>query len=515
MEKRKFRIITLIADIVILTISFLIMIWTKPASLKSYLPSHFLFFLGLALMWIVVSLANGKMHRGKIINFTTLFTRVLSSNIIAISITALVMYILRDYSYSRTIVLGTAIVATILELLFGAVYIAYKKAVVQEYEEYDKYKTYRKPSEYELVGVVNGNKLNIDEPTVVSPRIANAIENECGIEMAQAVIKMTGKQITDHAAVMSTTTVFNITSLLHEKYDYIINLHKINDIKNLDDFMDAVNRKLELKGYFFCCVETKDQRKKRLLKKFPPVINYFYYSCDFIIKRVLPKLKFTRGVYLFLTRGENAVLSRAEVLGRLSRAGFRIKQESFIGNKLGIEARKICDPLPRNDNIYGPLIALPRVGKEGKMIKVYKLRTMHPYSEYIQDYVYKLHDLQDGGKFKNDFRITSWGAICRKIWLDELPMLINYFRGDMKLFGVRPLSKHYFELYKKEVQERRIRYKPGLIPPFYADMPADLEAIQASELKYLNSFDKHPFLTDFRYFWKSFWNILFRKVRSN
>ena len=148
-------------------------------------------------------------------------------------------------------------------------------------------------------------------------------------------------------------------------------------------------------------------------------------------------------------------------------------------------------------------------------MKVYKLRTMHPYSEYIQDYVYKLHDLQNGGKFKNDFRITSWGSICRKVWLDEFPMFINYFRGDMKFFGVRPLSKHYFELYSKEVQDRRIMYKPGLVPPFYADMPEDLEEIQASELKYLNSYDKHPFFTDFRYFWKSMWNILFRKARSN
>ena len=147
-------------------------------------------------------------------------------------------------------------------------------------------------------------------------------------------------------------------------------------------------------------------------------------------------------------------------------------------------------------------------------MKVYKLRTMHPYSEYIQDYVYFLHDLQEGGKFRNDFRITSWGAVCRKIWLDELPMTINYLKGNMKLVGIRPLSKQYFELYNKDVRERRIKYKPGLIPPFYADMPQDLESIQASEIKYLDSYDKHPFLTDFRYFWKSLWNILFRHARS-
>jgi len=515
MEKRKFRIITLLADIAILTISFLAMVWTKPASLRSYLPSHTPFFLGMALMWIVVSLVNGKMHRGKIINFTTLFTRVLTSNIIAISITALIMYTVREYYYSRTIVLGTALLTTILELVFGSVFIAFKKAVVQDYEDYDKYKTYKKPSEYDLVRGVNGKGVKKEENSEVNQGITLAIEKEVGSEIALAILKMTCSNFTDRTAVLSTTTVFNITSLLKEKYDYIINLHKINDIKRLDIFLDAVNSKLEMEGYFFCCVETKDQRKHRLLKKYPPLLNYIYYFFDFIVKRILPKLKFTRGLYFFLTRGENAVLSRAEMLGRLSRAGFRIKQESFIGNLLCIEARKTNEPMGLNENIYGPVIALPRVGKDGKMIKVYKLRTMHPYSEYIQYYVYQLHDLRNGGKFNNDFRITSWGAICRKIFLDELPMLMNFFQGNMKIFGVRPLSKQYFELYRKDVQERRIKYKPGLIPPFYADMPADLDAIQASELKYLDSFDKHPFFTDFRYFWKSIWNILFRKARSN
>jgi ABC-type uncharacterized transport system permease subunit len=137
MERRKFRSITLLADIVILTISFLAMAGTKPAGLKAYGPSHAPFFLGLILVWIIVSLVNGKMHRGKIVNFTTLYARVLSSNFIAISIIALIMYLFREYSYSRTVVFGTAMLATILELLFGSAYIAYKKALIQDYEDYD------------------------------------------------------------------------------------------------------------------------------------------------------------------------------------------------------------------------------------------------------------------------------------------------------------------------------------------------------------------------------------------
>jgi hypothetical protein len=59
------------------------------------------------------------MYRGKIINFSSVLYRVISSNIIALSITALVMYTLRQYSYSRTVVLGTAGLATAIELALG------------------------------------------------------------------------------------------------------------------------------------------------------------------------------------------------------------------------------------------------------------------------------------------------------------------------------------------------------------------------------------------------------------
>lgn len=515
MERKKFKIITLTADIVILVISFLAVVWTKPSSFKEYIPSHFFFFITLAIIWIIVSLFNGKMHRGQIVNYSLLLNKVLTSNLISLSITALIFYVFRDYAYSRTVVLGTALIATILELIAGSIFIAYKKATVQEYEEYEKYKKYRKPDEYELVGEINGNNKPQDQEIKVNPLILKSIENECGNEMAAAITLIAGNKLNGNTAILSTTTTFNVKNLPEKQYNYILNLHKINDIKDLDDFIDAVNEKLHYGGYHLCCLETKDQRKKRILRKLPPLINYVYYLIDFIIKRILPKFKITRPFYFFITGGKNNVISRAEALGRLIRGGFKIKIESFVGDILCIEAVKTQQPLPRNENIYGPLIALPRVGKNGQMIKVFKLRTMYPYSEYIQDYVYSLYDLQEGGKFKNDFRITTWGAICRKIWIDELPMLINLFKGNMKLVGVRPLSKQYFELYKKEVRERRIKYKPGLIPPFYADMPSSLEEIQASELKYLDEYDKHPILTDFRYFWKSVWNIIVNKARSN
>ena len=103
----------------------------------------------------------------------------------------------------------------------------------------------------------------------------------------------------------------------------------------------------------------------------------------------------------------------------------------------------------------------------------------------------------------------------RRFWLDEMPMLYNWLKGEMKLVGVRPLSRHYFSLYSKELQEKRIRHKPGLIPPYYADMPETLEEIQTSELKYLDAYEKKPFKTDWIYFWKALYNIIFKHARSS
>ena len=139
---------------------------------------------------------------------------------------------------------------------------------------------------------------------------------------------------------------------------------------------------------------------------------------------------------------------------------------------------------------------------------------MYPYAEYLQDYVYKNNALDEGGKFKDDFRVSPIGKIFRKFWIDELPMIWNLIKGDMKLIGVRPLSSHYFALYTTEIQELRTKVKPGLIPPFYADMPKTLDDIMLSEKKYLELYALNPFKTDLSYFFKIFTNILFKGARS-
>lgn len=312
----------------------------------------------------------------------------------------------------------------------------------------------------------------------------------------------------------ATTTRFNIDKIPSEKYNNIVNLKRINDIRRINKFFESVNARLSVNGIFIDSVETYIRRKARILRKSFFPLNWIHYTFDVIVTRVFPKLPVVKQIYFALTRGRNRVLSRAETYGRLYSCGFEILETKDIGDVQYFVAKKIIEPLFPNNPTYGPLIKLRRHGKDGRLFQVYKLRTMHAYSEYLQEYVYKMNDLQEGGKFKDDFRITTEGKIFRKFWLDELPMVFNLIRGDMKLIGVRPLSSHYFNLYTDELKEKRIKYKPGLIPPFYADMPTTLEEIMESEMKYLESYEKNPFRTDLKYFTKAWYNIIFRKARS-
>jgi lipopolysaccharide/colanic/teichoic acid biosynthesis glycosyltransferase len=155
-----------------------------------------------------------------------------------------------------------------------------------------------------------------------------------------------------------------------------------------------------------------------------------------------------------------------------------------------------------------------RVGKNGEIISVFKFRTMSPYAEYLQEYIKQRYGLGESGKFSNDFRVTSWGKWFRRCWIDELPMIVNLIKGDLKLIGVRPISPHYLGMYPDALKAFRTKYKPGLIPPFYADLPKGFEEIIASEEKYLRAYDKSPLRTDVQYFCKIFWNIVVKRARS-
>lgn len=293
------------------------------------------------------------------------------------------------------------------------------------------------------------------------------------------------------------------------------NVSRINNIRRINKFLEKANHCLKNGQLLVIKVEIKGARRKRILSRWMFPLNYMVYFLDFMLNRVVPKISIFQKLYFHLTKGKNRPLSLTEALGRLICCGFHILEFKEIDGTVYIVSKKVKSPAYDMDPSYSLLIRLKRVGKDEKLFNVFKLRTMHPYSEYLQGFMYERYKLKKGGKINNDIRMTSWGKVFRKHWIDELPMIINFLKGQVKIVGVRPLSAQYFNLYPKDLQEIRTSVKPGLIPPYYADLPKDLEEIHESERVYLMSYKKKPLLTDFRYFCKASWNILFRGARSS
>ncbi len=329
----------------------------------------------------------------------------------------------------------------------------------------------------------------------------------------QNYINLFNKNNENDIIYLSTTNAFNIKQV-NKNTKTLINLSKVNNIRYINRFFITVNKKLELDSTYIGCVETFTQRRGRKKIYKIPILNSFYLIFEFIFLRVFPKVWGLKKIYFTITRGRNRLLSKAETLGRLVSCGFEIIDHKAINGLLYFVVKKSHEPSTQTAS-YGPLYKMPRMGKNGKIIGVYKFRTMHPYAEFLHDYILKINGYSDTGKPADDFRLTPWGKILRKYWFDEVPQLINLFKGELKLVGVRPISQRYFQDIPKDLQEMRIKYKPGCIPPYVAfDRLSNVESVLDAEREYLVMKEKHPLTTDFICFFKAIFNIIFKNKRS-
>ena len=101
-----------------------------------------------------------------------------------------------------------------------------------------------------------------------------------------------------------------------------------------------------------------------------------------------------------------------------------------------------------------PLYTQDRVGKNGKIFKFYKFRSMVVNADSMLDQLAEQNE-KDGPAFKikDDPRITRIGKFIRKTSIDELPQLINIIKGDMSIVGPRPALP-------KEVEQLAGKQKP-------------------------------------------------------
>lgn len=109
-----------------------------------------------------------------------------------------------------------------------------------------------------------------------------------------------------------------------------------------------------------------------------------------------------------------------------------------------------------------PIFAQDRVGRDGRIFRFYKFRSMIPDAESKLNEVLDQNEM-DGPvfKMKNDPRITRVGRFIRRTSLDELPQLINILKGDMSIVGPRPALPREVAQYT-DYEKQRLYVTPGL-----------------------------------------------------
>lgn len=191
-----------------------------------------------------------------------------------------------------------------------------------------------------------------------------------------------------------------------------------------------------------------------------------------------------------------------------------IRKPITIDRKTNLHEHRAYWCVRRAQDIFFSLLALVvlsplRVGRNGKLFRLYKFRSMCPNAES------KLNDLlqdneMDGPvfKMKDDPRITRVGHFIRKTSIDELPQLVNILKGDMSIVGPRPALPREVAQYTP-YEWQRLYVTPGLscywqIAPHRNQL--SFEEWMALDVKYVK---ERSFLVDWKIIFATFRAVLF------
>ena len=157
----------------------------------------------------------------------------------------------------------------------------------------------------------------------------------------------------------------------------------------------------------------------------------------------------------------------------------------------------------------GPVFfAHKRIGKNGKIIKLYKFRSMVIIAEeLIKSFTpEQMREYKENYKLTNDPRITKVGKFLRKTSLDELPQLINIINGDLSIIGPRPVVADELEKYGVN-KDKFLSVTPGLTGYWAANGRSNTTYEQRMEME-LYYIDNLSLKMDIKVFFKTILSVL-------
>ena len=156
----------------------------------------------------------------------------------------------------------------------------------------------------------------------------------------------------------------------------------------------------------------------------------------------------------------------------------------------------------------GPVIfKQDRIGKDGKVFKIYKFRSMVVGAEKKGSGVYS---------GKNDSRVTKIGKLIRATSIDELPQLLNILKGEMSFIGPRPVLTYHPWKYEEQTKEQLKRFdvRPGVTG--LAQINGRKQVEWNKRIQYdVEYAEKVSFILDFKIFFKTIINVLLMRDNEN
>ncbi|MCA1919216.1 MAG: hypothetical protein LDL38_07435, partial [Flavobacterium piscis] len=262
MKKR--QLIFISGDIIVVTASFLFFVYLKPASLTTYLPNYLPSFLFYLFFWVLISVVFGKYKFVKKNNYILSLSPILRSNVVIIAIISIIMIASQKLSYSRLVFFGTYFSSFFLEIVL-TLFFFYNKRLTADADKAAELEIdledIGRPPQIQENGKEGINILTSD------PSITNAINSILAITVPEEKIKEivdlnrqliereSGKNVYQFISrfiditslrnlIFSTTSTFNIEKQPFNDYESLINLHRINDVRRINKFLEAVNQKL-------------------------------------------------------------------------------------------------------------------------------------------------------------------------------------------------------------------------------------------------------------------------------
>ena len=278
----------------------------------------------------------------------------------------------------------------------------------------------------------------------------------------------------------------------------------LNNWYYINSKFQAHYHKLSPGGFLIVKFKSRNQVINRLKNQF------FGKSLSFIkifVHDVLAKIPYLSKLINWIIKGKNKLLSEIEVKGRVYYNGFKIEKQFLVENEIYLILRKVNSISDNPSPSFHLITNLNRVSMFGNIIKIRKIRSMYPYSEFLQKDVFESNQLDTSGKFNDDPRITGIGKFIRKYWIDEIPQFFELLSGKIKLVGIRAMSEHYFSLYSDDYKQLYYQVKPGIISPIFDDN-CPFSEIERIEKEYLISYIESPLRTDVKYFFKTILKIL-------